>query len=441
MRPPPPDVLCTACAHRAQHMTKENLERCHFFNSFFYKRLWQSMGGPKCRRDPLEVAKGYENIRRWTKNVDLFSKDYIFVPINEALHWSLAIIYRPGSWAEQQHELRMQESSAPDSTAAEKSNGEAGGQDEEEVELGDGSREAGAHRGSSTSVGGGDRIVPMDEYRCDGEDNGEEEDGVEDDTEDDEDDEQQQDQHEQLQPQHEQLQPQEDREDEEGDAVDMESDEQLQPQEDREDEEGYAVDMESDEQLRLEGGGGPVTVLDGADDEADRASGEGYAESDEDTSFDAVDPVADAPSSAVEANGDSPSLTNGSAPGERRVGNQANRPCILYLDSLGGTKDPALRLIKTYLGFEHKHKRLQVAAKTEAEPSASSSADGLEKPDKPEAALEAPPSASAARAGDDQGARSSLSRLALNQRLCPKLTVLADLCPSAWRREPQVRAS
>jgi hypothetical protein len=30
--------------------------------------------------------------------VDLFSKDFIFVPIHEALHWSLAIICHPGNW-------------------------------------------------------------------------------------------------------------------------------------------------------------------------------------------------------------------------------------------------------------------------------------------------------------------------------------------------------
>ncbi|KAL6762597.1 hypothetical protein V8C86DRAFT_1825015 [Haematococcus lacustris] len=35
------------------------------------------------------------------QNVDLFSKDYVFVPIHEALHWSLALICHPGRWAQQ----------------------------------------------------------------------------------------------------------------------------------------------------------------------------------------------------------------------------------------------------------------------------------------------------------------------------------------------------
>lgn len=29
----------------------------------------------------------------WSGNVDLFEKDFIFVPINEALHWSLVVIW------------------------------------------------------------------------------------------------------------------------------------------------------------------------------------------------------------------------------------------------------------------------------------------------------------------------------------------------------------
>ena len=60
------------------------LSRCHFFNAFFYKRL--------CDMD----ASFYESVRRWTKNVDIFEKDFLFVPINEATHWSLAVVCWPG---------------------------------------------------------------------------------------------------------------------------------------------------------------------------------------------------------------------------------------------------------------------------------------------------------------------------------------------------------
>ena len=38
----------------------------------------------------------YDNVRTWTKGVDLFSQDYIIVPINLNGHWSLIVIIRPG---------------------------------------------------------------------------------------------------------------------------------------------------------------------------------------------------------------------------------------------------------------------------------------------------------------------------------------------------------
>lgn len=38
---------------------------------------------------------GYERVRKWTKNTDVFGKRYIVVPINERLHWYLAIIAKP----------------------------------------------------------------------------------------------------------------------------------------------------------------------------------------------------------------------------------------------------------------------------------------------------------------------------------------------------------
>ena len=90
------------------------LARCHFFNSFFYKRLLESLG--KRVHDPSKVRENFERVERWTKNIDLFSKDFIFVPINEALHWSLAIICKPGAYLPE--ELRQTVSSAPGPTPA-----------------------------------------------------------------------------------------------------------------------------------------------------------------------------------------------------------------------------------------------------------------------------------------------------------------------------------
>jgi Ulp1 family protease len=34
-------------------------------------------------------------LKNWTKNVNIFSKNYIVVPINEDTHWYLAVIVNP----------------------------------------------------------------------------------------------------------------------------------------------------------------------------------------------------------------------------------------------------------------------------------------------------------------------------------------------------------
>ncbi|KIJ17824.1 hypothetical protein PAXINDRAFT_98018 [Paxillus involutus ATCC 200175] len=59
-------------------------DQIHVFSSFFYKKL--------NKKNPEE---GYQSVRKWTSKVDLFSKKYVIVPINENIHWYLAIIYEP----------------------------------------------------------------------------------------------------------------------------------------------------------------------------------------------------------------------------------------------------------------------------------------------------------------------------------------------------------
>ncbi|ORY07705.1 hypothetical protein K493DRAFT_174188, partial [Basidiobolus meristosporus CBS 931.73] len=57
--------------------------KIHFFNPFFYHRLTR------------RTRNIYEEIKKWTSKTDLFEKDFIFVPINENLHWYLALICFP----------------------------------------------------------------------------------------------------------------------------------------------------------------------------------------------------------------------------------------------------------------------------------------------------------------------------------------------------------
>ena len=81
----------------------EQRSRCHVFSSFFYQRLTTrppKMGG---RKHPIEddpklsaAEKRHSRVKSWTKKVDIFDKDFLFVPINEHSHWFLAIICFPG---------------------------------------------------------------------------------------------------------------------------------------------------------------------------------------------------------------------------------------------------------------------------------------------------------------------------------------------------------
>ncbi|CAN6542888.1 unnamed protein product [Malus baccata var. baccata] len=71
----------------------EKRHRYHFFNSFFFRKL------ADLDKDPSSVSDGraaFQRVRKWTRKVDLFEKDYIFIPINFNLHWSLIVISHLG---------------------------------------------------------------------------------------------------------------------------------------------------------------------------------------------------------------------------------------------------------------------------------------------------------------------------------------------------------
>ncbi|XP_063305874.1 sentrin-specific protease 3 [Pelobates fuscus] len=52
-------------------------DKVHFFNSFFYDKL---------------RTKGYEGVKRWTKNVEIFNKQLLLIPIHLEVHWSLVCV-------------------------------------------------------------------------------------------------------------------------------------------------------------------------------------------------------------------------------------------------------------------------------------------------------------------------------------------------------------
>ncbi|EEP79049.1 predicted protein [Uncinocarpus reesii 1704] len=70
--------------HHLERQHPETFKRMYFFNSFFYASLTNTSRGKK--------GINYLGVEKWTRSVDIFSRDYVVVPINENAHWYMAII-------------------------------------------------------------------------------------------------------------------------------------------------------------------------------------------------------------------------------------------------------------------------------------------------------------------------------------------------------------
>ncbi|XP_054260206.1 uncharacterized protein LOC128984862 [Macrosteles quadrilineatus] len=84
-------------------LSPEDRARTHVFSSFFYKRLTTKPPPKRKSMNPVEndptaspAVKRHSRVKNWTKNVNLFAKDFIIIPINENSHWFLAIVCFPG---------------------------------------------------------------------------------------------------------------------------------------------------------------------------------------------------------------------------------------------------------------------------------------------------------------------------------------------------------
>ncbi|XP_053142906.1 sentrin-specific protease 6 isoform X2 [Hemicordylus capensis] len=76
---------------------KAYADKIHVFSSFFYKRLNQRERRNLHETTKLTIQqKRHGRVKTWTRHVDIFDKDFIFVPLNEAAHWFLAVICFPG---------------------------------------------------------------------------------------------------------------------------------------------------------------------------------------------------------------------------------------------------------------------------------------------------------------------------------------------------------
>ncbi|KAL9099392.1 MAG: hypothetical protein Q9163_005103 [Psora crenata] len=70
--------------YQIEQQNPDLAKRIYFFSTFFYERLIST------RRETKAI--NYQAVQKWTRHVDIFTYDYVVVPINEQIHWYLAII-------------------------------------------------------------------------------------------------------------------------------------------------------------------------------------------------------------------------------------------------------------------------------------------------------------------------------------------------------------
>lgn len=80
-----------------RHMVAENpdlSEKVHVFSCLFYSKMLEAT---RLRGSEERDQEAYRLVAKWSRGVDIFSKNFIFMPINENMHWSLSVIVRPGA--------------------------------------------------------------------------------------------------------------------------------------------------------------------------------------------------------------------------------------------------------------------------------------------------------------------------------------------------------
>ncbi|XP_041128316.1 sentrin-specific protease 7-like isoform X2 [Polyodon spathula] len=81
-------------------------ERTHIFSSFFYKQLTRKDTPKEGAANISAPHRRHQRVKTWTRHIDIFDKDFIFVPVNQEAHWYLVVICFPGM-EEPKHEDRI----------------------------------------------------------------------------------------------------------------------------------------------------------------------------------------------------------------------------------------------------------------------------------------------------------------------------------------------
>jgi sentrin-specific protease 7 len=71
-------LCCSDCRYLERRLSAEQKSLFYFFNSFFFTKL---LGDSNATTDIDECEVDYKQVQRWTGEVNLFEKDYVFIPI------------------------------------------------------------------------------------------------------------------------------------------------------------------------------------------------------------------------------------------------------------------------------------------------------------------------------------------------------------------------
>ncbi|KAL5038074.1 hypothetical protein RTP6_005425 [Batrachochytrium dendrobatidis] len=69
----------------------------HIYSTFFYQTLTHSVASSSRLSRDTALDIGYDRVKSWTSKTNIFEKKFLVIPINEAYHWYLAIVYNPGA--------------------------------------------------------------------------------------------------------------------------------------------------------------------------------------------------------------------------------------------------------------------------------------------------------------------------------------------------------
>jgi sentrin-specific protease 7 len=71
-------------------LSSEDNKRTYVFSTYFYSTLAKK----KLAGDPPfgNSLTRFQRVQKWTKNINIFQKDFIFIPINEKYAFNLTVI-------------------------------------------------------------------------------------------------------------------------------------------------------------------------------------------------------------------------------------------------------------------------------------------------------------------------------------------------------------